>query len=86
MTEAAQLKLMDAENECAGAVLGAISDTVNVLAAASRVNQDCERALFWFINHAIVEFNGQTAAELVQKGKAEAVISYLATLEGGATG
>lgn len=50
------------------------------------MNEDCERTLFWFVNHPIAEFDDQTAAELVQNGKTETVICYLATLEGGASG
>jgi hypothetical protein len=64
----------------------AMRDIVKVLAAASRVNEDRERTLFWFRNHPITEYDYQTAAELVQKGKVEAVLLYLATLEAGATG
>lgn len=77
---------MDAEKERAVAVQEAIGDTVKVLAAACKVNEDCERTLYWFVNHPIVDFDDQTAAELVEKGKAEAVIRYLFTLESGATG
>lgn len=77
---------MDVEKQPAVEVQEAIEDTVKVLAAACRVNENCERMLFWFVNHRIVEFDDHTAAELVQKGKAEAVIQYLATLERGATG
>lgn len=65
---------------------GALRDIVKVLAAAYRVNDDRERTLFWFINHPIAEFGYQTAADLVRDGKSEAVIRYLATLEGGASG
>ena len=64
----------------------AMRDIVKVLAAASRVNEDREATLFWFLNHPIADFEYQTAAELVQKDKVESVIHYLATLEGGATG
>lgn len=65
---------------------GAMRDIVKVLAAAYRVNEDRERTVFWFINHPIAEFGYQTPADLLRDGKAEAVIKYLATLEGGATG
>lgn len=62
-------------------------DLMRVLAAAYRVNEgDRERTVFWFINHPIAEFGYRTPAELLRDGKAEAVIKYLATLEGGATG
>lgn len=64
----------------------AMRDIVKVLAAASRVNPDRDRTLFWFINHPIAEFEYQTPADLVKSGKSEAVLHYLATLEAGATG
>lgn len=62
-------------------------DIMRVLAAAYRVNEgDLERTVFWFINHPIAEFGHRTPTELLRDGKVEAVIKYLATLEGGATG
>jgi hypothetical protein len=77
---------MDPKTGRSGAAERAVRDTVNVLTVACRVNENCERALFWFMSHAINEFEGRTPAELVQEGKAEAVLRYLATLQCGATG
>lgn len=65
---------------------GAMRDIVRVLAAAYRVNEDRDRTVFWFVNHPIAVFGFQTPAELMRAGKSEAVIKYLASLEGGATG
>lgn len=65
---------------------GAMRDIVKVLAAAYRVNEDREAAVFWFLNHPIAEFGYKTAAELVRENKVEAVLRYLTTLDAGATG
>ena len=65
---------------------GAMRNIVKVLAAAYRVTEDRDRTVFWFVNHPIAVFGFQTPAELVRAGKTGAVIKYLASLEGGATG
>lgn len=61
-------------------------DIVKVLAAASTVNSDHEQALFWYLNHPIPDFGYQTPAELVRDGHLDAVLQYIASVQGGAAG
>jgi hypothetical protein len=57
-----------------------------VLSAAFELNGDIDKAVFWFKNHPIADFGHKTPMELVQAGKGEAVIAYITSLSGGASG
>lgn len=61
-------------------------DAVRVLQAATDLRGDVGDALFWFRNHPIRDFDRKTADRLVADGKTDAVLSYLESLEAGATG
>ena len=66
-----------------------LRDSIRVISAASNVSgggEDVERALYWFRNHPIADYSYRTAESLVAEHKTEAVLAYLDTLEGGATG
>jgi uncharacterized protein (DUF2384 family) len=65
---------------------GYMRDAVRVLQAAADLRGDVDEALFWFKNHPIRDFDRKTADRLVADGKAEAVLSYLRSLEAGASG
>ena len=45
-----------------------------------------ERALYWFRNHPIRDFDYKTPEVLVSEGKADAVIRYIQSLSAGASG
>jgi hypothetical protein len=64
----------------------AMVDVVRVLSAAHALNGDIDRALFWFRNQPIAEFDHLTAMQLVEQGKVQAVIDYIESISGGATG
>lgn len=64
----------------------AMRDVVRVLSAAHALSGDMDRALFWFRNHPIRDFGHRTAMSLVEEGKAQALMDYLESLSGGATG
>lgn len=61
-------------------------DTLRVLSAAMGVLQQPERAIYWYRNTPIPEFQHKTAEQIVSTGKADAVISYLLSIESGSTG
>ena len=64
-----------------------LRNVVRVLAAAADVaGGDRKRAVFWFMNEPLAEFDYQTADALVRAGKARAVIDYIESIAGGATG
>jgi hypothetical protein len=64
----------------------AISDVVRVLSAAYALTGNVDRALFWFRNEPIPDFDHLTAMQLVERGKVQAVIDYLESISAGASG
>lgn len=64
----------------------AMGDVVRVLSAAHALTGDIDRALFWFRNQPIAEFDHLTAMQLVEQGKVQAVIGYIESISGGAAG
>ena len=63
-----------------------MGDMVRVLSAAYSLNGDLGRALFWFRNQPIPEYAHLTAMQLVEQGKAQAVVDYIESISGGAAG
>lgn len=63
-----------------------LRDMVKAISAATTLTGDIDRALFWFLNEPIADYQHRTAAELVASGHLPAVLSYLEDLRGGATG
>ena len=61
-------------------------DTLRVLSAAMNVSGDRDRAIYWYRNTPIPEFQHRTAEHLVSTGKTDAVVSYLLSIESGSTG
>jgi hypothetical protein len=61
-------------------------DTLRVLSAAMGVSQQPDRAIYWYRNTPIPEFQHKTAEQIVSTGKADTVISYLLSIESGSTG
>jgi uncharacterized protein (DUF2384 family) len=60
---------------------------VRVLAAAEEVaGGDRNRAIFWFMNEPLPDFDYQTPDALVRMGKVQVVIDYIESIAGGATG
>lgn len=56
------------------------------LRAATDVSGDVERAIFWFKNEPLREFDYKTAQTLVSEGRADAAIKYLQMTEVGFLG
>ncbi len=64
----------------------AMVDVVRVLSAAYALTGDMDRAIFWFRNHPIADFNHYTPMQLVEQGKVQAVVDYVESLSAGAAG
>ncbi|EOH6072930.1 DUF2384 domain-containing protein [Burkholderia cenocepacia] len=63
-----------------------LRETLRVLRAATDVSGDVERAIFWFKNEPLREFDYKTAQTLVSEGRADVVIKYLQMAEAGFLG
>ena len=61
-------------------------EALQVLSAALAVAQDRDRAIYWYRNAPIPEFNHRTAEQLVADHRTDAVLSYLTSIGGGASG
>lgn len=53
---------------------------------AMEINPDRDQAIYWYRNAPIPEFGHRTAEQIVSEGKAEAVVTYLASIAAGSTG
>ena len=61
-------------------------DALRALSAAMGVAGIRDRAIYWYRNTPIPEFQHRTAEHLVSTGKTDAVISYLLSIESGSSG
>lgn len=61
-------------------------EMVKVISAAAQLTGDIQKAIYWYRNEPIVDYDQRTAAELVADGHAEAVLAYIRDLENGARG
>ncbi|MCK2094562.1 antitoxin Xre/MbcA/ParS toxin-binding domain-containing protein [Thauera aromatica] len=63
-----------------------LQDMVRVLAVATEMTGDLDRAAFLLRNEPLRAFSYKTADALIQEGRADAVIGYLESLAGGFAG
>lgn len=61
-------------------------EMIRVIIATAALTGDLTKALYWFRNEPIVDYDCRTASQLVADGQAEAVMAYLRDLENGANG
>jgi len=61
-------------------------DLIRVLAAATEMTGEPERAAFLLRNEPLRAFDYKTAIQVIEEGKADAVIAYLESFAGGAAG
>lgn len=61
-------------------------EMVKAISAAARLTGDIDRAIYWYRNEPIADYEHRTAAELVAAGEVEAVLGYIRDLENGARG
>ena len=64
----------------------AMTDVVRVLSAAHSLTGNLDEAMFWFRNQPIPSFDHFTPMQLVERGKAQAVIDYIESISAGAAG
>jgi hypothetical protein len=65
---------------------GKLREMVRVITAAGALTGDIPKAVYWYRNEPIADYDHKTAAELVAEGQAEAVMAHLRDLENGASG
>ena len=63
-----------------------LREMVRVISAAAALTGDVSKAIFWYRNEPIADYDHKTAAELVAEGHADAVMAHLRDLENGASG
>lgn len=64
-----------------------LREVVRVLAAAEHAAQgDRSRAIFWFMNEPLQDFDYRTPDSLVRQGQAQVVVDYIESIASGATG
>lgn len=61
-------------------------EMIKVISAAAELTGDIQKAIYWYRNEPIVDYDHFTAAELVADGHADAVLAYIRDLENGARG
>ncbi|MGI9303404.1 MAG: DUF2384 domain-containing protein, partial [Gammaproteobacteria bacterium] len=63
-----------------------LREALRVIKAATDLNGDLRKALFWYRNEPLSVFDYRTAERLVSEGRADDVIRYIGSLEAGAAG
>lgn len=63
-----------------------LRQALRVIAAATDLRGDGNRALFWFRNQPLADFGYKTPEVLVSEGRADDVIRYVESLEAGSAG
>lgn len=63
-----------------------LREMVRVIAAAGALTGDMAKAIYWYRNEPIADYDHKTAAELVAEGHSDAVMAHLRDLENGAGG
>lgn len=63
-----------------------LQEMLRVLAVATEITDDAERAVFLLRNEPLRAFGYKTADTLVQEGRSDAVIAYLESLASGFVG
>ena len=61
-------------------------EMIKVISAAAELTGDIHKAIYWYRNEPIADYDHRTAAELVADGHADAVLAYIRDLENGARG
>jgi Protein of unknown function (DUF2384) len=67
-------------------VQNALREIIRILTIAESLCGDTDRALFWFNNEPLADYDNQTPAELCARGQQAAVLGFLAEIEHGANG
>ena len=63
-----------------------LREALRLIKAATDLNGDLTKALFWYRNEPLSAFGYKTAEQLVSESRTEDLLRYLASLEAGAAG
>ena len=63
-----------------------LREALRVIKAATDLNGDLNKALFWYRNEPLSVFGYKTAERLVSEGRTDDLLRYVASIEAGATG
>jgi hypothetical protein len=63
-----------------------LREALRVIKAATDLNRDVTKALFWYRNEPLSAFGYKTAEQLVSEGRTEDLLRFVASLEAGAAG
>ena len=63
-----------------------LREALRVIKAATDLNGDLNKALFWYRNDPLSVFGYKTPERLVSEGRTEDLLPYMASLEAGAAG
>ncbi|RZI76723.1 MAG: hypothetical protein EOP13_01280 [Pseudomonas sp.] len=63
-----------------------LREMVRVITAAASLTGDISKAIYWYRNEPIADYDHKTAGELVAEGQVDAVMAHLRDLENGASG
>ena len=63
-----------------------LREALRVIKAATDLNGDLNKALFWYRNEPLSVFGYKTAERLVSEGRTDDLLPYMASLEAGAAG
>jgi uncharacterized protein (DUF2384 family) len=67
-------------------VQGFLREALRVIKAATDLNGDLNKALFWYRNEPLSGFGYKTPERLVSEGRTDDLLPYMASLEAGAAG
>jgi len=63
-----------------------LREALRVIKAATDLNGDLNKALFWYRNEPLSVFGYKTAERMVSEGRTDDLLRYIASIEVGATG
>jgi hypothetical protein len=63
-----------------------LREALRVIKAATDLNGDLNKALFWYRNEPLSVFGYKTAERLVSEGRTDDLLPYMASLQAGAAG
>ena len=63
-----------------------LREALRLIKAATDLNGDLARALFWYRNEPLSAFGYKTAEQLLSEGRTEDLLRFLSSLEAGAAG
>ena len=63
-----------------------LREALRAIKAATDLNGDLHRALFWYRNEPLSMFSYKTAERLVSEGRTDDLVRFLVSIEAGATG